>query len=223
MADVPISSGKRRIIRKLPSQGSHDRAAGIVGEVEERIHIRQNAKPNHHGRPRRFRNAGPDISFLGDCGEGVVVAVEGEEGAELHPAVTEFFVRVAVEAAGVDAEHWDAEKGEAQSLRLGIQVSALRSRALWIDGYRTIEKNIYAHKLVLSPPQCPAHFPAPAKVDLPMIKGRLPGMAARRALYVALRIWNPNKLCTSYSSMPPTPPCVALGETAWLAKSPWRR
>lgn len=42
---------------------------------------------------------------------GGVVAVEGEEGSELHPPVAEFFVCIADEAAGVDAEGWDAEEG----------------------------------------------------------------------------------------------------------------
>lgn len=51
--------------------------------------------------------------------QGVVVAVEGEEGGELHPAVAELFVRVALEATGVDAEHGDAEEGEGEGLRDG--------------------------------------------------------------------------------------------------------
>ena len=39
-----------------------------------------------------------------------MIAIEGEEGTELHPAVTELFVRVAVEAACVDTEDGNAEK-----------------------------------------------------------------------------------------------------------------
>lgn len=49
------------------------------------------------------------VRLLRVRGKGVVIAVEGEESAELHPAVAELFVAVAVEAAGVDAEHWYAE------------------------------------------------------------------------------------------------------------------
>lgn len=88
-------------------------------EVEEGVHVRQKAIANVHGRSRRFRNAGPDVSFLRESGEGVVVAVKGEEGAELHPAVAELLVRVAVEAAGVGAEHGDAKEREAKGLRDG--------------------------------------------------------------------------------------------------------
>lgn len=140
MADVPIGSGKRRIIREFPSQGSHDSAAGVVGKVEERVHVRQKVKTNRHGRPRRFRNASPDVSFLRVCGEGVMIAVKGEESAELHPTVTEFFVRVTVEATGVDAEHWNAEEGEAQGLRLGGQMSALKSGALCVDRWMSYNR-----------------------------------------------------------------------------------
>ena len=64
-------------------------------------------------------NAGPDIGFLAVGAEGVMVAVEGEKSGELHPAVTELFVGVVVEAAGVDAEHGDAEEGEGEGLRDG--------------------------------------------------------------------------------------------------------
>ena len=43
--------------------------------------------------------------FLAECGDDVVIAVEREEGAQLHPAVAEFFVGVTVEAACVNTEH----------------------------------------------------------------------------------------------------------------------
>ena len=45
-----------------------------------------------------------------------MVSVEGEECGELHPAIAEFFVCVAVEATGVDAEHGDSEEGEGEGL-----------------------------------------------------------------------------------------------------------
>jgi hypothetical protein len=43
-----------------------------------------------------------------------------------------------------------------------------------------IEKYIYAHLDILSPPQCPAHRPDPGAVERPMIKGRFPGKTCRR-------------------------------------------
>ena len=48
-----------------------------------------------------------------------MVSVEGEEGGELHPAIAEFFVGVAIEATSVDAEHGDSEEGEGERLWYG--------------------------------------------------------------------------------------------------------
>ena len=62
---------------------------------------------------------GPDVGFLRVGGEGVVVAVEREKSRELHPAVAEFLVRIAVEPAGIHAEHGDPEEGEGERLRDG--------------------------------------------------------------------------------------------------------
>lgn len=42
-------------------------------------------------------------------------------------------------------------------------------------------KYMYANKLALSPPQWPAHLPEPAKVERPMMNGRLPGKMSRSA------------------------------------------
>lgn len=113
---LSVYARKGRIVGEFPRQCSHNRAPGVVGKVEERVHVWQDTIPNTHRRPRRFCDTGPYIGFLRDRGQGVVVAIKGEESAKLHPTVTEFFIRIAVEAAGVDAEHGDAEEGKAKGL-----------------------------------------------------------------------------------------------------------
>ena len=77
------------------------------------------------------------------------------------------------------------------------------------DNACEIEKNISAHLELLSPPQCAAYFPDPANVARPRIKGRFWGKTWSRPEYVALRIWWPLRLWTSYSGM--LSMCVALG------------
>lgn len=72
-----------------------------------------------HRRLRGIDDARPDVSFLRDSFDDVVIPVKGEECAELHPAVAEFLVGVAVEAAGIDAKHGDAEEGKGEGLRDG--------------------------------------------------------------------------------------------------------
>lgn len=57
------------------------------------------------------------VGFLRVGAQSVVVPVEREEGGQLHPAVAELLVAVAVETTGVDAEHGDAEETERQGLR----------------------------------------------------------------------------------------------------------
>ena len=52
-----------------------------------------------HGGFAGVDDRGPDVGFLRRRRQRVVVAVEGEEGAELHPAVAQLFVAVAVEPA----------------------------------------------------------------------------------------------------------------------------
>ena len=84
-----------------------------MSEVEEGVHVGEKLVADVHGDFGGVDDGGPDVGFLRDGGQGVVVAVEGEEGGELHPAVAELFVGVAIEAAGVDAEHGNAEKAEA--------------------------------------------------------------------------------------------------------------
>lgn len=48
-----------------------------------------------------------------------MVAVKGEESRQLHPAGTQRHVGIAVEAAGVDAEHGNTKRGEGKRLRDG--------------------------------------------------------------------------------------------------------
>ena len=45
-----------------------------------------------------------------------MVAVEWEEGGELHPTVAKLFIAVAIETTSVDAEHGDTEEGEGERL-----------------------------------------------------------------------------------------------------------
>jgi hypothetical protein len=45
-----------------------------------------------------------------------VIPVEGKEGRELHPAIAEFFVSIAVETACVDTKHGNAKEREGKRL-----------------------------------------------------------------------------------------------------------
>ena len=83
-----------------------------MGEVEERVNIRQELIADVHGRFTGVDDGGPDVGFLWVSSQGIVVPIEGKEGGELHPAIAEFFIRVAVEPTGINAEHWDPEETE---------------------------------------------------------------------------------------------------------------
>lgn len=48
--------------------------------------------------------------LLADCGQYVVVTVEREKGAQLHPAVAQLFIGITVETTCIDTKHWQAEK-----------------------------------------------------------------------------------------------------------------
>lgn len=48
-----------------------------------------------------------------------MVSVEREEGASLHPPITQLLVTVSAKPTGVDAKHWDSEEGEGEGLRDG--------------------------------------------------------------------------------------------------------
>lgn len=115
--ELAIRGGKARVGGELPGERAHDRLALLVRVPEQRVQVREQLEADLHGLLRRLRHRRPHVRLLAVRAEGVVVAVEGEEGAQLHPAVAELFVGVAVEAAGVDAEHGDAEEGEGEGLR----------------------------------------------------------------------------------------------------------
>lgn len=117
--ELSVGVGQRRVVGELPGHGPHDRVAPGVGVVEQGVQVRQQLEPHGHGRPGGVGDAGPDVGLLRVGRQGVVVAVKGEEGAELHPPVAQLLVAVAVEAARVDAEHGDAEQAETQGLRDG--------------------------------------------------------------------------------------------------------
>lgn len=114
--ELSISVRKGRIVRKLPRESSHNRASSIVGKVEECVNVRQDTIPDAHRCPRRFRHASPDVRFLGIRSEDIMIPVEWEESRKLHPAVTQFLVRIAIEAASVDTEHGDTEEGKGEGL-----------------------------------------------------------------------------------------------------------
>lgn len=83
-----------------------------MGEIEEGVHVWKKLVADVHCGFTGVDNGRPDICFLRVGGESIVIPIEGEEGRELHPAVAELFVSVAIEAAGVNAEHRDAEETE---------------------------------------------------------------------------------------------------------------
>ena len=48
-----------------------------------------------------------------------MISVEREEGRQLHPAIAELFIGIAIEAAGVDAKHGNAKEREGEGLGNG--------------------------------------------------------------------------------------------------------
>lgn len=68
--------------------------------MKKRIDVREQGVADSHRCAARFCHGGPAIGFLREGAEGVVVAVEGEEGAELHPARAKLVVCVSVKATG---------------------------------------------------------------------------------------------------------------------------
>jgi len=69
-----------------------------MGFLEKGIEVRENRVADLDCGFGGGGDRGPDIGFLWDGGEDIVVAVEGEKGGELHPTAAEFGVGVAVEA-----------------------------------------------------------------------------------------------------------------------------
>lgn len=80
--------------------------------VEQSVQVRQELEADVHGRLGGLDDAAPHVRLLRVGGQRVVVAVEREEGAQLHPPIAELFVAVAVEPARVDAEHGNAKQAE---------------------------------------------------------------------------------------------------------------
>ena len=50
-----------------------------MGQKEKCVHIGQDTVTNGHGCARGFSHTGPDVGFLRDGGQGVVITVEREE------------------------------------------------------------------------------------------------------------------------------------------------
>ena len=72
-----------------------------MSEIECRVDVWKEEVTDIDSCFGSFCDTGPDVRFLGDGGENVVVTVKREEGRELHPAVAEFLVGVAVKTACV--------------------------------------------------------------------------------------------------------------------------
>lgn len=115
--ELPVCGRERRVVSKFPGQSAHDGITGVVGEVKEGVHVGKKLVADIHCCFTSVNDGRPDICFLRVGGESIVIPIEGEKGRELHPAIAELFVSVSVEAAGVNAEHRDAEKTECQGLR----------------------------------------------------------------------------------------------------------
>lgn len=117
--ELAVRGGEGGVIWEFPREGAHDGGAGGVGVVEECVHVGEELEADRHCGFGGVDDGGPDVGFLADRIEVVMITVEREESGELHPAVTQFLVRVPLETAGIDAEHGDAEEGEGEGLRDG--------------------------------------------------------------------------------------------------------
>jgi len=77
-----------------------------------------------------------------------VIPVEGEEGTELHPTITQFFVGVAVETASVYSKHWYPEQGERQGLWDGKE-HIKKVRSIVTAPFPEISLHVYKEREVL--------------------------------------------------------------------------
>ena len=87
-----------------------------MGEVKQGVHVWKQLVADVHCGFAGIDDRGPGVRFLRIGRESVVVTIEWEESRELHPSVAEFFIRIALEAAGVHAEHGNSEKREGEGL-----------------------------------------------------------------------------------------------------------
>lgn len=86
--ELAVCGREGGVVGEFPGEGAHDGCAGGVGVVEEGVHVGEELETNGHSGFRGVDDGGPDVGFLVDGIYIVVIAVEGEESAELHPAVT---------------------------------------------------------------------------------------------------------------------------------------
>ena len=70
-----------------------------MGLVEKRVDVRQERVADLHGGLRSRGDGRPAERLLRNGRKNIVVAIEGEEGGELHPAGADLGICVAVEAA----------------------------------------------------------------------------------------------------------------------------
>ena len=91
-----------------------------MGVVEKSIHVWKESITNFHNFAGSFGNISPYISLLRVSRQDIVVAVEGEEGRQLHPARAKLEIGVAIETAGIGTKEGDTEKGKVESLLDGL-------------------------------------------------------------------------------------------------------
>jgi hypothetical protein len=109
--ELSVCRGEGGVVWEFPGEGAHDGAACCVGEVECRVDVREEGVAYCGSYFGGFDYACPNVGLLADGGPDIVIAVEGEESGELHPAVAKLGVAVPTKATCVNAEHGNAEEG----------------------------------------------------------------------------------------------------------------
>lgn len=117
--ELSVRASERGIIGELPCKCSHNCLSMHMGVIEESVHIRQKLVADRHRSFASIGNRGPSVGFLADSTKDVVVSVEREEGAQLHPAVAQLHISIIGKSTSVRSEHWDTQKGHGKGLRDG--------------------------------------------------------------------------------------------------------
>ena len=74
--------------------------------------VREHAVADLHRNARSVCDAVPPVRFLRDSTLDIMVPVERRERAQLHPAIAQLLVRVAVEPTRIRANHRNLEELE---------------------------------------------------------------------------------------------------------------
>jgi hypothetical protein len=133
--ELAVCVCESRVVGVFPRHVAHDGVAFGVGEVEKCVHVREELEADVHCRLCCVYHRRPDVGFLGDCCDNVVIPVKGEESRQAHPSITELFIAVTwtlnvsidlskedkgsntVETTCIDAKHRYTEEGEGEGLR----------------------------------------------------------------------------------------------------------